>query len=413
MSTPSPSTTRLPRGLISPVAVIAFAQLLGTSLWFSANGAADDLMRAWAVTASDIGTLTSAVQLGFILGSLSLAMSGVADRFTASRIFVCASVLGAAFNASFALFSHGMASGTVLRFLVGVSLAGIYPMGMKLIVSWAPERAGQALGTLLAMLTLGTALPHALRAVGAAWDWQLVILASSALALAGAGLIHALGDGPHLKRNMGAAGLSLRNVMAPFKLPKFRASALGYFGHMWEIYAFWTLLPLLVAQTALDKRLSWTGVSGLSFWIIAAGVAGCLLGGRLSRSARVGSARVAAASLALSGLCGAAFALSADTAPAWAVLAILLVWGFAVPADSPQFSALSAQACPSHLVGSGLAIQNSIGFAISVASISLATRGIESWGLGIVWLLVPGPVLGLIGFYPLWSERPGELRPDG
>ena len=150
-----------------PVATIAIAQLLGTSLWFSANSATEDLMSTWQVSAADIGWLTNSVQGGFILGTLVIAIGGVADRYRASRIFVCSALAGALFNACFAWLSEGLASAMVFRFLVGVSLAGIYPMGMKLIVSWAPERTGQALAQLVAMLTLGTALPHALREVGA------------------------------------------------------------------------------------------------------------------------------------------------------------------------------------------------------------------------------------------------------
>src|SRR5215475_1994300 len=149
-----------------PVATIAVAQLLGTSLWFSANSAADDLRKAWGVGPADIGILTNAVQLGFILSTLLFALTGLADRYRPSRIFAVCALLGAAFNAAFAWFSTGVASGAAFRFLVGVCLAGVYPIGMKLIVTWAPERTGSALAYLVGMLTLGTALPHLLRMIG-------------------------------------------------------------------------------------------------------------------------------------------------------------------------------------------------------------------------------------------------------
>ncbi|SMG54076.1 MFS transporter [Paraburkholderia susongensis] len=396
---------------LGPVAAISLAQLFGTSLWFSANSAADDLVRAWHASAADIGWLTSAVQCGFILGTLGMALSGSADRFRASSIFLVSALLGAVFNAAFAWFAHGVAGGAALRFCVGVCLAGIYPMGMKLIVSWAPERTGAALAQLVAMLTLGTALPHALRMAGAALPWQEVIVASSVLAVLGAIVIGVLGDGPHLNvkaRSADGAPPDAPGVLSAFRYSAFRSAAFGYFGHMWELYAFWTVVPLFLAKASVASALHLKSVYGLSFLVIGTGALGCIAGGALSR--RIGSAKVAAGALAMSGVCAVIFAVGWRALPPVALLMLLVAWGAAVIADSPQFSALSAQACPRALVGGALTLQNSIGFAITVVSIPATTALFERIGLDAAWVLVPGPVLGLIGFAPLLMRA--DRTPD-
>jgi len=381
------------------VGVIVVAQLFGVSLWFSANSAADDLVRVWHVDTFAIGLLTSAVQLGFIVGTLTLALTGLADRFRASRIFVVAALSGAIANAGFALLAQDLNGAMPWRFAVGLTLAGIYPMGMKMVVGWQPQRAGSALGWLVGMLTLGTALPHALRTLGASLPWQSVVLGSSVLALLAAALVAWVGDGPHsaVRKSRPGGGLSFVEAFDAFRLRGFRAAALGYFGHMWELYAFWALVPVLVRLLDLPTRLAWGNVSGLSFLIIGAGAAGCIAGGAWSR--RIGSARVAAGALTGSALCCAVLPLLSES-PAWLLMAVMLFWGLAVVADSPQFSALAMQACPPDQIGSALALQTCIGFSITMASIALTTHAVGLTGVGIAWWLLPGPLLGLWGLWP-------------
>jgi MFS family permease len=382
-----------------PIAIIVVAQLLGTSLWFSTNSAADDLTRAWGVGPSGIGWLTNAVQLGFIVGTLSIAFTGLADRYRASRIFALSAVLGACANAGFALWANGLADGMAWRFVVGLCLAGVYPLGMKLVVSWAPQQAGAALAWLVGMLTLGTALPQGVRVLGAHLPWQMVLLVSSLLALMAAAMVMWLGDGPHLKLRDPSSPAARANVLRAFKAPALRASAFAYFGHMWELYAFWTLVPMLIRITDLPGRLGVGSIAGLSFAVIGVGALGCVLGGWMS--VRIGSARVAAVALGLSACCCLVFPWVSE-APAWLLLGTLLIWGMSAVADSPQFSALSSQACPPDAVGSTLAVQNGIGFAITLVAIAMTTSVVDHVGVEVAWWLLPGPLLGLIAVRPLW-----------
>lgn len=387
---------------LGPVATISLAQLFGTSLWFSANGISDSLALVWQASVKDIGWLTNAVQLGFIFGTLVISLTGIADRYRASTLYIISALSGAVLNAGFAWLAGGVISGALFRFGVGICLAGIYPMGMKLIVSWVSEKTGLALSVLVAMLTLGTALPHALRVLGAEVSWQVIISASSALALLSAAIIGVIGDGPNQPQGADpnttiANRMSSGSILRVFNTSGFRAASLGYFGHMWELYTFWTIIPLIIKYTSLALVWPQMGGAGLAFCLIGVGALGSVTGGVLSQC--IGSEKVATLTLAISGLCCFIFVTCWQALHPVVLLLLLLIWGAAVVADSPQFSSLTARACPVESVGSALAIQNSIGFAITVVSIAITTTLFGHIGMSAIWLLLPGPVFGLIGFF--------------
>lgn len=386
--------TTVPRRVLP---VIVLSQFAGTSLWFAVNAVMPDLQQAWGLPATAVATVTSAVQLGFVAGTLAFALLMLADRFRPTRVFLACALAGAACNAAIALLDGQFGWLVFLRFCVGFLLAGIYPVGMKIAASWYREGLGAALGVLIGALVLGTALPHGLRALagegalagsaaGGLQAWQAVVLAVSLLAAAGgiatAWLVPEHGGG------IRGAPVRVQALAAIWTDRKLRASVFGYFGHMWELYSLYVLLPAIVAT-----RLAGTAVSAACFWIIGAGFVGCAGGGLLAR--RWGSGRVAQWQLATSGACclAAPWLLQAPL-PLFA--AWLLLWGVTVVGDSAQFSTLTARNAPPAVVGSVLTFSNSIGFAISVVSIELFVRAAQVWPLAQVlpWLGL-GPAIGL------------------
>lgn len=373
---------------MSPIALIVLAELLGTSLWFVGTAVAPELADAWNLSESGRASLLTATQLGFIVGTLGLALSGLADRYRTHRFFAASAFLGALVNALL-IQCDSLPAALACRFAVGLCLAGIYPLGMKLVVSWAPDRAGLALGWLVGALTIGTALPFLLRGIGLAISWQATVEGASGCALLAGLVILMTGEGPHAKSG---GKLGWGKVASAFRESRFRASAFAYFGHMWELYAFWSLVPTFVALGLPEWETAPKFL--IVFAVVAVGGAGCVIGGYASR--RIGGAKVAAFALAGSAAMCLLFPLLSGTIS----VIVLAVWGFAVVADSPQFSALSAAACPRDSVGSGLAIQNGLGFAITVAAIQIASAWLPELGPRVAWILLPGPLLGLLFLRP-------------
>ena len=381
---------------------IIFSQFAGTSLWFAGNAVLGDLQRQWGLPAEALGYMTSAVQFGFIAGTLVFAILAVSDRFSPRLVFFACSLLGALANLG-VYVADGYAALLAMRFLTGFFLAGIYPVGMKIATGWYRSDLGNALGFLVGALVAGTAFPHLIKGLGQALPWETVLVAVSALAACGGALMLLLvPDGPYLAKS---ARFDPKALAVIFRSRNFRASAFGYFGHMWELYSFWAFVPLiLAAHLAHHGESAGISVSVWAFAIIAAGSLGCAGGGLISL--RAGSAPVAFAQLAASGLCCALSPLF-FYAPTPVFLAFLVFWGIVVVGDSPQFSALNARNAPREWVGSALTIGNSIGFAITIVSIQLLNYCAGFLDAAyLLLLLTPGPILGLLALRPLLRLAP-------
>jgi DHA1 family inner membrane transport protein len=380
--------------------VLVLAQFAGTSLWFAVNAVMPDLQRELGWPASAVGPLTSALQFGFIVGTLVFALLAIADRFAPRRVFLFCALAGAGCTVgAWAMVTHYEAL-LVWRFLTGVFLAGIYPVGMKIAAQWYTKGLGAALGLLIGALVLGSASAHALRALSGSLPWPTLMLGVAALAAAGGLLLYwGTSDPPHAQARV--TTLQWRALATVWTDGRVRASVLGYFGHMWELYTVWVMVPLVLAT-----RLSGTDVSWAAFWMLGAGALGCAGGGWVAL--RWGSARVATLQLGISGLCCLATPFAID-APAPLFYGWLLLWGITVSGDSPQFSTLTARNAPPQAVGSVLTLTNSIGFGISIVSILLFVSLAQTVSLGALlpWLAV-GPALGLWAMARLVNE---ERRP--
>lgn len=386
-------TPRVPQHILPVIILATFA---GTSLWFSGNAIFPDLQRTLGLEESALGKITIAIQLGFIFGTLVFAILAVADRVSPRLVFLICALAGSAANAAATIVDPTLWTILVTRFVAGFFLAGIYPVGMKIAASWFDRELGKALGFMVGALVLGTAFPHLLRGFGGALPWQAVVFGVSAFAALGGVLMYVLvPDGPHMTQG---AKFNPRAVIESFGSPKFRSSAFGYFGHMWELYAFWAFVPLFMA--AHPSGPSDPGsIAILAFCVIGIGALGCAGGGLLSL--RFGSARVAFTQLSISGaLCLISPVLFLLPFPL--ALLVLLAWGVVAPGDSPQFSALNSKYAPPQLVGSALTIVNSIGFSITIVAIAVTSAALPFVGTQYLFLLLfPGPVLGLIALQSL------------
>jgi MFS family permease len=372
--------------------IVSIGVLLASSTWFTGTAAARELIGLWSLSPGEAALLTNATQLGFILGTLIYALANLADRFEARRVFALSAVAGGVCNLGFAWLAEGLPVALGFRLLTGITLAGVYPVGMKIVASWFSSGLGWRLGVLVGCLTLGTAFPYAVTAFGVGLDWRtLASVASIAATIAALLVRFALAEGPLLRTR---ARLDLGMTFAVFRHPPFRATALGYFGHMWELYALWSLSSFWLAECLADESAWLDRVPLWACMTVAIGALGCVLGGLASR--KIGERNVAMIALIGSGVAclGSGFAA---TLPAPLLLGYLLIWGVLVVADSPQFSALAARHAPAEYTGTALTVQNGIGFLVTTVAIQTLPwlAGQIGWRWSFTVLAI-GPLCGAL-----------------
>jgi MFS family permease len=375
----------------SQLAVLSLAELGALSLWFSASAVLPALTREWGLGDGGRAGLTLAVQLGFIVGTLVSAVGNLPDVWSPRRLMAASAAAGALANAALALWVDSLGAALVLRFLTGAAMAGAYPPAMKIMATWFREGRGLAIGVIVGALTVGSATPHLIRGATGV-HWRVTLLVASVLALLAAVIVIALvREGPH---RFPSARFDARMAVAVFRERGARLACFGYFGHMWELYAMWAWIGVFLAESFAQAGVTTLNPAGATFAVIAIGALGCYAAG--AGADRWGRTTLTMAAMAVSGACAAVIGLTFGGVPAL-TMAIALVWGISVVADSAQFSTAVTELSPPAYVGTALTMQTCVGFAITLLSIWLIPLAVRAvgWRWAFATLTI-GPVLGVI-----------------
>jgi len=373
---------------------LSVAELLALSLWFSTTAVLPALSREWQLGDGGRAGLTIAVQLGFIIGTLVSALGNLPDIYSPRLMMAVSTGVGAAANGALALWVDSLGPALALRAVTGICMAGAYPPAMKIMATWFREGRGMAMGILIGALTIGSATPHLIRGT-TDLPWRETLLAASLLAWVGCAIVVILvREGPY---GFPAAQFDIRMAGAIFRERGLRLACFGYFGHMWELYSMWAWVGVFLAESIQSR--GGDGYFGMrpsvaTFLVIGIGGIGCYIGGLVSD--RWGRTTLTMAAMGLSGLCAAVIGFTFGGPPGL-TLAISIVWGLSIIADSAQFSTAVTELSEPAYVGTALTIQTCVGFALTMLSIWLIPP-LVNW-LGWRWgfaVLAVGPFLGVI-----------------
>jgi MFS family permease len=390
--------------------LIVVCQIAAMALWFSASAAVPSLLDSGQLSTDAAAALTSAVQIGFVVGTLASAACGLADRFDSRVLFSAAALLGALFNGALLLSGFDHPAAPVLRFATGLCMAGVYPVGMKLAAGWSTGNMGLLMGALVGAVTLGSAMPHLFYAF-VSIGWEIPVALASGCAIAAAAAIHLVALGPKHAKSISFHWTDLKALMR--NKPILLAQG-GYLGHMWELYAMWawlgSFLVWALPASGLEIKLGHTTISLVTFLVMAAGAIGCLLAGLLAD--RIGRTLTTIGALLLSGGCALLIGFSVDAGPV-VVIVIAAIWGMTVVADSAQFSAAMAELAEPRLIGTVLTLQTSLGFLLTAGSIWLIGHMADTVGWRYAFIVLAiGPLLGALSMMML-RRQPEAIKMAG
>ncbi|USG60481.1 MFS transporter [Sneathiella marina] len=381
------------------VSLLAICQVLALSLWFSATALIPVLKAEFGLGGFHASLFSSSVAIGFVAGTLLSAMFSLADRMPPKFFFAISTLIAALANASIVFLDPLSTEVILLRLLTGICMAGIYPIGMKMVSTWAKNDTGLLVGLLVGALTLGSAFPHILNLLDTSgFDWRIPLIAGSGLALISAFLIRFVSLGHDIPK---APPLDLSLALYAWKYKPLRLANFGYFGHMWELYAMWAWIGVFLyesfqiinlADARFDANLA-------TFATIAVGGLGSLVAGIAAD--RLGRTTITILAMVISGSCALIVGLFFGGNPVFLII-ICLIWGISVIADSAQFSTCIIELSPKNMLGTMLTIQTCVGFLISLSTIHLVPLFVDivTWKYAFAPLAI-GPMLGVLAMIRL------------